>query len=159
MKIRTWSDGILLLSVVLLAGPLLRAEALHPRGAASGWSHTTGIVSAQGQVVSFEPAVNHSVGNSPASVAVGDFNRDRAPDLAVANGGAGTVSVLLNNSDGTFLPASDFAVVGADHVTSVAVADFSHSGTFDLAVTGYGGYGDGAATGSWVMLGSGVGTF
>src|SRR5215813_556245 len=122
--------------------------------------HTPGLIGAQWQVVSFEPAVNYSAGNSPASVAVGDFNRDGAPDLAVANGGAGTVSVLLGNSDGTFLPASDFAVFGADHVTSVVVADFSHFGTFDLAVTGYGGFENGGAyTGSWVLRGNGDGTF
>ena len=46
-------------------------------------------------------------------------------------------------------------MVGADHVTSVAVADFSHFGTFDLAVTGYGD----ESTGSWVLHGNGDGTF
>jgi len=112
-----------------------------------------------GQGVSFAPAANYPAGSAPASVAVGDFNRDGAADLAVANGVTGTVSVLLNNSVGTFLPASEFPVPYADHITSVAVADFSHFGTFDLAVTGYGGYENGAATGSWVLHGSGDGTF
>ena len=34
--------------------------------------------------------------NGPASVAVGDFNRDGKPDLAVANYGSNNVSILLN---------------------------------------------------------------
>lgn len=39
------------------------------------------------------------------SVAVGDVNMDGKPDVVVANWGSGTVSVLLGNGDGTFLPA------------------------------------------------------
>jgi len=145
-------------AAIASAGTVLVTVTNPPPG--GGTSHAVNFtVSVQGQGVSFEPAVNYSAGNSPASVAVGDFNRDDAPDLAVANGGAGTVSVLLNNRDGTFLPASDFAVVGADHVTSVAVADFSHFGTFDLAVTGYGFGNGGGGTGSWVLHGNGDGTF
>jgi hypothetical protein len=54
------------------------------------------LVSVLGQGVSFEPRVNYSARSSSASDAVGDFNRrDGAPDLAVANGGAGTVSVAV----------------------------------------------------------------
>ena len=33
----------------------------------------------------FQAAVNYAVGNAPYSVAVGDFNGDGKPDLAVAN--------------------------------------------------------------------------
>lgn len=36
------------------------------------------------------------IGINPTSVAVGDFNGDRKPDLAVANFSSGSVSVLLN---------------------------------------------------------------
>ena len=42
------------------------------------------------------------MGITPASVAVGDFNRDGNPDLAVANYGSNTVSVLLGNGTGGF---------------------------------------------------------
>ena len=41
-------------------------------------------------------------GLMPASVAVGDFNGDGKPDLAVTNSGSASVSVLLGNGDGTF---------------------------------------------------------
>ena len=37
----------------------------------------------------------------PYSIAVGDFNGDGKLDLAVANSGNSTVSVLLGNGNGT----------------------------------------------------------
>src|ERR1035438_9135914 len=49
-------------------------------------------------------------GAGPKSVAVGDFNGDRKLDLALANGGSGTVSVLLGNGDGTFRAAVNYRV-------------------------------------------------
>src|SRR5262245_63200886 len=36
-----------------------------------------------------------AVGNNPGSVAVGDFNADGFPDLAVANGCSNNVTILL----------------------------------------------------------------
>ena len=42
---------------------------------------------------------------APDSVAVGDLNGDGKPDLAIANGNVATVTVLLNNGDGTFRPS------------------------------------------------------
>ncbi len=50
---------------------------------------------------SFAPQQTYSVGLHPRSVAVGDFNGDGLPDLAVANLGSGTVSVLMNESGGS----------------------------------------------------------
>ena len=44
------------------------------------------------------------VGLGPLGVAVGDFNGDGIPDLAVTNGIEDTVSILLGNGDGTFRP-------------------------------------------------------
>jgi hypothetical protein len=38
------------------------------------------------------------VGNGSASITVGDFNDDGRPDLATADRGAGTVSILVNNT-------------------------------------------------------------
>ncbi len=45
---------------------------------------------------SFGSPVTFEVGGTPCWVAVGDFNRDGRPDLAVVNHEDGTVSVLLN---------------------------------------------------------------
>jgi hypothetical protein len=56
---------------------------------------------------SYGPYTAYPTGNLPASVAVGDFNKDGHKDIAVANYGTvttpdNTVSVLLGNGDGTF---------------------------------------------------------
>src|SRR5438034_741092 len=47
-------------------------------------------------------AATPGTGTAPESVAVGDFNGDGIQDLAVANTGSSTVSILLGNGDGTF---------------------------------------------------------
>jgi hypothetical protein len=65
-------------------------------------------------------------------VAVGDFNRDGIPDLAVANAGNNSVSVLLGNGSGGFGAATSYPVGSAP--VSVAVGDFNHDGIPDLAV-------------------------
>ncbi len=56
----------------------------------------------------FQAPVDYPTGSQPSSVAVGDFNGDGKLDLAVANQncpsfpcGAGSVSILLGNGDGT----------------------------------------------------------
>ena len=79
----------------------------------------------------FQAPVKYTVGNTPRSVAVGDFNGDGKADLAVANLWDG-VSVLLGNGDGTFQAAVNYAA-GAGPF-SVAVGDFNGDGKPDLAV-------------------------
>src|SRR5260370_11563408 len=78
---------------------------------------------AQAQEVSFIARRDFDAGRSPASVAVGDFNADGVPDLAVANGGSNDVSVLLSNGDGTFQAPRNFAA--GSNPSSVAVGDFN----------------------------------
>jgi hypothetical protein len=46
---------------------------------------------------------------SSVSLTAADFNNDGKLDLAVANSGANTVSILLGNGDGTFAPKVDYA--------------------------------------------------
>jgi VCBS repeat protein/FG-GAP repeat protein len=101
----------------------------------------------------FEAAVNYSVSssstNSPTSIAVGDFNGDGKLDLAVANGPANTVSILLGNGDGTFQAPSQYnAGAFAGYVT---VADFNGDGKLDLLAS--------SGISVSILLGNGDATF
>jgi hypothetical protein len=84
---------------------------------------------------SFQAARNFAAGRRPFAVAVGDFNGDGTPDLAVANYNGSNVSVLLGNGDGSFQPAQNFRAGSLP--VSVAVADFNGDGWPDLAVVNY----------------------
>jgi hypothetical protein len=105
---------------------------------------------------SFQAPRTFAAGNTPKSVAVGDFNGDGKIDLAVANSLSDSVSVLLGNGDGTFQPARTFAAGNTPN--SVAVGDFNGDGTLDLAVVDEGDY-LGRSQGVSVLLGNGDGTF
>src|SRR5439155_484341 len=85
----------------------------------------------------FQAAVNYATGSSPYAVAVGDFNADGKVDLAIANGDAADVSVLLGNGDGTFQTTALTFSTGT-WPSSVAVGDFNADGRLDLAVANFG---------------------
>ena len=91
------------------------------------------------------------VGSNPAAVATGDFNQDGKPDLAVANWGANSVTVLLGDGAGGFTAASSPAV--GSNPAAVAVGDFNGDGKPDLAVASYN------AGQIVVLLGDGTGSF
>jgi hypothetical protein len=92
-----------------------------------------------------------AVGSDPRTVVVGDFNLDGKPDLAVANGGNGIVTILLGNGSGGFSqPGGPLAVAGA-HPFSAAIADFNQDGKPDLAVI--------IDQGVAILLGNGSGGF
>ncbi len=77
-----------------------------------------------------------NVGTTPAAVVVNDFNVDNRLDLAVANKGSNTVSILLGNGDGTFGARLDVATSAGP--SSMASADFDGDGRPDLAVANQG---------------------
>jgi hypothetical protein len=82
----------------------------------------------------FQAKRDYATGSGPFSVAIGDLNGDGKPDLATANannGGAGTVSVLLNRGDGSFGTKVDYAT--GRFPTSVAVGDLNGDGRPELA--------------------------
>ncbi len=79
----------------------------------------------------FAAPVLYSVGADPRDVAVADVDGDGLPDIASANNGDGTIS-LLKNTGGSFAPAIPIPV-GATP-TSVDAADFDGDSDPDLAV-------------------------
>src|SRR4051812_741129 len=58
----------------------------------------------------FQAAKSVAVGNQPNFVTSGDFDSDGHLDLAVANYGSATVSVLRGDGQGGFATPTDFAV-------------------------------------------------
>ena len=92
-------------------------------------------------------------GANPRGIAAGDFNGDGIPDLAIANAGSASVTVLLGNTGGGFTqaPGSPFAT-GAGPF-SVAVGDFNADGFQDLATANTSG------NNVTVLLGNGAGGF
>jgi hypothetical protein len=113
----------------------------------------------------FQPAVSYSSGAFwAASVAIADVNNDNKLDLVVANTaaagggyGAGVVSVLLGNGDGTFQQAVTYDSGGLG-ATSVAVGDLNRDGKLDLVVSNNSTADSGEGSVA-VLLGNGDGTF
>jgi hypothetical protein len=93
----------------------------------------------------------YAVAGSGRDIAVGDFDGDSAPDLAVTSFGADNVAVLVNDGDGTFGAATDYAV--GDTPTGVAIDDLDGDSVLDLVVANLG-----SKTVS-VLLGVGDGSF
>ncbi len=102
-------------------------------------------------MANFPPAI--PTGTEVYGVAVGDFNGDGIPDLAVANLDTNYVSVLLGNGDGTFQTPVTYNTGTGSGPISVAVGDFNGDGLPDLAVANY------TAGTVTVLLGTGNGTF
>ena len=88
----------------------------------------------------------------PVSLAVGDFNRDGLPDIAVASNSY--VGVLLDDgsSCSTFSYGAAYTLPSGPHF-SLATADFDGDGKLDLVVT------NGGSNSISVLLGNGDGTF
>jgi sugar lactone lactonase YvrE len=103
----------------------------------------------------FENPVFYTVGtsnNTPTSLTTGDFNDDGNLDVAVANTGDDTVSVLLGNGSGGLTPLGAPINVGRTP-QAIRAGDFNGDGYSDLAVANYS---DGTVT---TLLNNQNGTF
>lgn len=99
----------------------------------------------------FQPVVLHQ-GFGGRLLAVGDFNGDGNPDLAVVNFNSSTpFSVLIGNGDGTFQDPVAYDPGGA-YTDGVTIADVNRDGKADIIVA------NGSGT-VGILLGNGDGTF
>ncbi len=100
---------------------------------ANWYQHNISILLGDGTGDFTRPAVwQYAVGNSPYTVAAGDFDEDDDLDVAIANFDSDNVSILTGNGDGTFAAADSFAAGEAPH--DIAIADFDHDNHQDLVV-------------------------
>jgi hypothetical protein len=106
--------------------------------------------SLSGQKV-FTGPMDYVVGAQPNSIVVADFNGDGLSDFATANVYVNTVTVVLQNPDGTFQPYVSYAV--GNYPASLQVGDVDNDGKPDLVVVNLS---DNTMS---VLLGNGDGTF
>ena len=106
---------------------------------------------AEAATLSFAPASPFAAGTNPRSVTSGDFDGDGDLDLATANNGSNTVSVLLNTGAGSYAAATTFPV--GTNPRSVTSGDFDRDGDLDLATAN-----SGSGTVS-VLLNTGTGSY
>jgi hypothetical protein len=97
---------------------------------------------------------SYPVGAGPAQLIVADFNGDHIPDLATVNTSANTVSILINNGDGSFRSQLEFATGPAP--LAIAAVDWNKDGKMDLVVVNTGAD---TAHKVGILLGNGDGTF
>ena len=95
-------------------------------------------------------AISTATGDGPATLAVGDFDEDGAPDVAVDLVGEGVVVLLRGQGDGTLAAAPLGSVPGAGG--GFAAGDLDGDGHLDLAITST--HGDTVTV--WFGLGDGT---
>lgn len=122
--------------------------------AGSGFGNSVSILLGNGDGT-FKARTDSPAGPFANWMAAGDFNGDGKPDLAVSNagGGAGPLSILLGNGNGTL--QAPVAYEAAAFPCCIASGDLNGDGKLDLAIPTSGNTAGPVA----VLLGNGDGTF
>src|SRR6202034_3238440 len=111
-----------------------------------------------------QAGIIYSAPGSANGLATGDVNGDGKPDLVIANEcntdcSAGTVSILLNNGDGTFQTGNTYPS-GGQYTLWAATGDVNGDGKADIVLSNQCGVPNVCTTSSVsVLLGNGDGTF
>jgi FG-GAP-like repeat len=87
---------------------------------------------AAADTANFSATTDFAAGDGPQAIAVGNFNGDPDPDLAVTNENSDNVSILLGGAGGSFGAPTNFIV--GDTPVSIAVGNFNGDTDPDLAV-------------------------
>ena len=120
-------------------------------GGEYGGAGSVGVLLGNGDGT-FKAPTFYDCGNSPASLAVADLNRDRHPDVvATGDDYSGGVNVFLGRGDGTFEPRQINSMTVAWAPAPCAIADLDGDGNPDLAI--------GGLFEVWVLKGNGHGGF
>jgi hypothetical protein len=110
---------------------------------------------------SFQTPVNYTASfyPNPISVTVADLNGDGKPDVVATDISyySGSVSVLLNNGDGTFQPAHGLSIGSGSPTVPATVADVNGDGKPDIIASTFITYPESEHV--RVLLGNGDGTF
>lgn len=99
----------------------------------------------------FDASGSYGVGSNPRSVFAADLDGDGDGDLAVANYGSQTVSVLFNDGDGAFAAAVNYAV--GTRPANIFVADVNGDGDQDVVAANF------LSDNVSILLNNGDGTF
>ena len=110
------------------------------------------------QEISFAAAREYPINGGAQFVAVGDFNGDGRPDLALTTVSPPSVSILLGKEDGTFNRGNTYSITIAQYAEYITAADFNGDGKLDLAVSSISDYGL-SPYGLSIFLGNGDGSF
>jgi Flp pilus assembly secretin CpaC len=111
------------------------------------------------------PQTSFAVGSNPVALASSDFNSDNLPDLAVANQGDNTISILLNQDNGNFVGATNSPIALSKTETApsaIATGTFGNTFTTATGVTALAAdlvIANSTSDNVTVLLGNGDGTF